>query len=54
MMRALFVVLLLANGVLYGIGAGWFGVPPAERGRDPARLKTERHVERIEVVPLAR
>ena len=29
-MRLLFLVLLLANVFLFGLGAGWFGVVPSD------------------------
>ncbi len=54
MMRALFLVLIIANGVLYGVGAGWFGIPPTERGRDPNRAKSERNADKVQLAaPIA-
>jgi len=36
-MRTLFVLLFLANVMLFGVGQGWFGLPPSEEGRDRGR-----------------
>jgi cell division septation protein DedD len=48
-MRSLFIVLLLANLILFGMGQGWFGEPVSQRGRDPERLQQEIRPEEIEV-----
>ncbi|NYE24410.1 hypothetical protein [Pigmentiphaga litoralis] len=48
-MRSVFVVLLLANLALFGIGHGWFGQAKSQRGREPARLNQQIREEAIEV-----
>ena len=48
-MRSVFVVLLLANLALFGIGHGWFGQAKSQRGRQPARLNQQIREEAIEV-----
>lgn len=48
-MRSLFIVLLLANLALFGLGQGWFGQPLSQRGREPERLQQEIRPEEIEV-----
>ncbi len=48
-MRILFVLLVLANLALFAASQGYFGPPPAERGRDPERLLMELHPETIHV-----
>ncbi|VCU68013.1 hypothetical protein PIGHUM_00060 [Pigmentiphaga humi] len=48
-MRSLFVILLLANVALFALDHGWFGQPISERGRDPARLRTEIRADTIQV-----
>ena len=32
-MRAIFIILLLINLGVFGVGQGWFGTPRAEAGR---------------------
>lgn len=46
-MRILFVLIVLSNAVMYGIGQGWFGLAPSEEGRDPGRFRTELNAERV-------
>jgi hypothetical protein len=48
-MRILFVLILLANVVLYGIGQSWFGASPSEEGRDPMRLQQELNARKVVV-----
>ena len=48
-MRSLFIVLLLANLILFGMGQGWFGEPVSQHDRDPERLQQEIRPEEIEV-----
>jgi hypothetical protein len=35
-MRAVFIILLLINLGIFGLGQGWFGTPRAEAGRTAA------------------
>ncbi len=53
-MRALFVLVVLANVALFAIGRGWMGIPPAEQGRDPVQLQRQMNAEAVKVLPLAR
>lgn len=34
-MRSLFIILLVANGLMFGLGQGWFGATSVEPGRQP-------------------
>lgn len=45
-MRALFLLVLLANLALLAFGQGFFGPPPSEVGRDP-RMLNERNQQAI-------
>jgi hypothetical protein len=40
-MRSLFVILLVANSLLFGLAQGWFGSPRVEPGRQPAMMDTQ-------------
>jgi len=53
-MRTLFILILLANVLVFGIGQGWFGLPPSEEGRDPARRAQELNVDKVVVGAPAR
>lgn len=35
-MRAIFIILMLINLAVFGVGQGWFGTPRAEAGRTAA------------------
>ena len=35
-MKAIFIILLLINSGVFGVGQGWFGTPRAEAGRTAA------------------
>lgn len=35
-MRAIFIILMLINLAVFGVGQGWFGMPRAEAGRTAA------------------
>ena len=48
-MRTLFVLLFLANLMLFGVGQGWFGLPPSEEGRDRGRHRQEMNADRVAV-----
>lgn len=50
-MRALFVLALIANFLLYAFGTGAFGPPPEDTGRDPQRLT---HQVRADAIVLHR
>ena len=52
-MRTLFFVIVLANLLTYGLGAGWFGLKPGESRLGAAvRTPTEFRPGTIEVGPL--
>lgn len=56
MLRALVLVLLLANGLFFGWAGGWFapGWPPPRHGeREPERLAAQVRPELIAVLPAA-
>ena len=40
-MRPLFVILLAANALMFGLGQGWFGAATVEPGREPGMLKAQ-------------
>jgi hypothetical protein len=46
-MRILFVLIVLANVVMYGIGQGWFGLAPSEEGREPTKMQQELNAGKV-------
>jgi hypothetical protein len=40
-MRSIFVVLLVANVLMFGLAQGWFGAGRIEPGRQPAMMGTQ-------------
>lgn len=46
-MRFLFVLALLANAAVFGLGLGLFGVAPADAGRDAHRMLTQRNEQAV-------
>lgn len=46
-MRFLFVLALLANAAVFGVGLGLFGSAPADAGREPQRLLTQRNEQAV-------
>ena len=50
-MRLLFVLIIVLNILLYSVGKGWLGTPPAEQGRDPARLQQQINPQAVQVEP---
>ncbi len=52
-MRSLFFIILLANVVTYGLGAGWFGIKPGETRLGAAvRTPTEFRPGAIDIGPV--
>lgn len=54
MLRALVLVLLLANAAFFGWTRGWFAPgwpPPRQSEREPARLAAQVNPERVTVLP---
>lgn len=48
-MRSFFLFLLTLNAILFALGQGWLGTPPAEQGRNPARLMQQLNPDAVEV-----
>jgi type III pantothenate kinase len=48
-MKYLFFVIVVANVWLYGVGAGWLGTPPAEKGRAVGRVGMELNGDKIAI-----
>lgn len=40
-MRVLFILLAVANALMFGLGQGWFGSTRTDSGRQTAYLQTE-------------
>jgi hypothetical protein len=55
-MRSLFVVLLAANALMFGLGQGWFGGTGPEPGTEPALMKTQLNANALQIAtePAAR
>ena len=52
MNKALFALLIIALIVVYGAGQGWWGTPPADQGREPARAHEQINEEAVQLQPL--
>lgn len=53
LIRAVFVLALLANVILFAFGQTWLGIPPpAQAGRDPDRLTQQVRPDAIEIGPM--
>ena len=52
MMRSLFIVLLVANSLMFGLAQGWFGAPRTEPGRQPALMETQINSQAIRISPV--
>lgn len=50
-MKALFVLTLLANFLMYAYGTGAFGPPPEDVGRERARVNQELRAEFLQARP---
>jgi len=48
-MRNLFLLILILNALIFALGHGWLGTPPADQGRDPARLQQQVNAQAVEV-----
>lgn len=48
-MRALFLLIVIANLWVYALGQGWIGARPDDAGRDRVQSAQELNVERIQV-----
>jgi len=46
-MRPLFLLILILNALVFALGQGWLGTPPAEQGRDPARLQQQINAQAV-------
>lgn len=54
MLRALVVLLLLANGLYFAWAQGWLGEPPRHAEREPQRLAAQVSPEAVTVLPPTR
>jgi hypothetical protein len=54
MLRALVVLLLLANGLYFAWAQGWFGPPPRHAEREPQRLAAQVAPDAVTVLPPTR
>jgi hypothetical protein len=51
-MRAVFIVLMLINLGVFGVGQGWFGTPRAEAGRTASnRLPVALNADAVKLGP---
>lgn len=48
-MRSLFVILLAANVLMFGLGQGWFGATSAEPGRQPGMMNAELNPQALSI-----
>ncbi|WP_086073349.1 hypothetical protein [Bordetella genomosp. 9] len=48
-MRILFILIVLANIVVYGIGQGWLGTPPEDEGRDTMKMQQQLNADKVAV-----
>jgi hypothetical protein len=48
-MRILFILIVLANVVVYGIGQGWLGVRPEDEGREPMKMQQQLNADKVVV-----
>jgi hypothetical protein len=48
-MRSIFVVLLAANALMFGLGQGWFGSTHVEPGRQPNMLQTQLNPDALSI-----
>jgi hypothetical protein len=54
MLRALVVLLLLANGLYFAWAQGWLGAPPRHAEREPQRLAAQVSPDAVTVLPAPR
>lgn len=48
-MKAFFVLLVVANVLVYGLGDGWFGNTRSQAGRTPAMMSSQLNQEALTV-----
>ncbi|CAM3368175.1 Putative N-acetyltransferase YedL [Bordetella sputigena] len=48
-MRILFILIVLANLVVYGIGQGWLGAQPDDEGREPMKMQQQLNADKVVV-----
>ncbi|WP_201258529.1 hypothetical protein [Bordetella sp. H567] len=46
-MRILFILIVLANIVVYGVGQGWLGVQPEDEGREPIKQQQQLNADKV-------
>lgn len=54
MTKILFAVLVATLAIVYGAGQGWWGTPPADQGREPARVQEQSNEGAVQLKPTAR
>lgn len=54
MLRALLLLLIVANGLYFAWAQGWLGPPPRHAEREPQRLEAQQHLDAVRVLPPAR
>lgn len=50
-MRALFLLILVANVWVYALGQGWTGARPDDVGRNPGAFNQEFNATRVKIGP---
>lgn len=46
-MKALFIVLVVVNALVFGLGQGWLGTKRTDAGRQPGVLKTQLNADAL-------
>lgn len=50
-MRSLFIILLTANVLMFGLAQGWFGTRGSEPGRQPGMMSAQLNPDALTVKP---
>lgn len=48
-MKALFILLVVVNALVFGLGQGWLGTKRTDAGRQPGVLKTQVNPDALNV-----
>ena len=51
MTKTLFALLIIALAIVYGAGQGWWGTPPADQGREPAKVHEQTNEGAVQLRP---
>ena len=46
-MKALFIVLVVVNALVFSLGQGWFGTKRSDAGRQPSLMQTQLNPEAL-------